>query len=418
VYNQFQFCPLPADLWIGLLFGTSFASKKLNVLFGQELFKEETMGFSERSAIIREIEAYRGSRVLTYVMSDRTGFPPGFVLPGQNAQLAGEAIYFIYEQLKNIGKVDKLDLFLYTRGGEVDSVWPLVNICREYVRQRFSVLVPFRAHSGGTMICLGADETVMSECAELSPVDPTTGNQFNPVDELTRQRRGISVEDVTSYIELAMDPSKRSEVAGKDQPEFEEDRQHERILQAFKRLSETVDPVALGNVNRAHTQIRLLSEKLLTLAANGQNLDIKRIVNYLTKSLYSHGHAINRNEARLILGDRIKDADDSEQRLLWNLYKEYAATLLLNQPLCQDAIVQEAIANPNRVIALNGAFIETAIQSTIFKSHFTLQPTQQIPANIHVQVPPGQPLPMIPGVAVNVQYKMIDLSWRANEEGV
>jgi hypothetical protein len=364
------------------------------------------MGLKERSEIIKEIESQRNSRVVTYFNSDRVGQPPGFYLPGLSTVLSSEATYFIYEQLRLIGKTENLDLFLYTRGGDVDSVWPLVNLCKEYAQKKLAVLLPFRAHSGGTMICLGADEIVMCECAELSPVDPTTGNQFNPIDELTKQRRGISVEDVISYIELAESPSKK--------PEVDQSDQNVRVLGAFKRLSETVDPVALGNVNRAYTQIRFLAGNLLRLAPRDiTDSKIDDAVDYLTKNLYSHSHAINRKEARSILGGQVKDATDSEQRLLWALYEDYAKTLRLNEPLCQDSVIQEAKSDP--AMTLNGAFIETESRSIAFKSRFIVELTQQIPPNIQVQVPPGQPMPLIVGLPISVQIKLMEMGWQVNK---
>ena len=45
---------------------------------------------------------------------------------------------------------------------------------------------------------MAAKRIVMTRLAELSPIDPTTGNQFNPVDG-KGNRLGISVEDVRAY---------------------------------------------------------------------------------------------------------------------------------------------------------------------------------------------------------------------------
>jgi ClpP class serine protease len=46
-------------------------------------------------------------------------------------------------------------------------VWPLVTLLRQYCK-RLAVLVPFRAHSAGTLISLGADEIVMLPGSELA----------------------------------------------------------------------------------------------------------------------------------------------------------------------------------------------------------------------------------------------------------
>ena len=54
------------------------------------------------------------------------------------------------------------------------------------------------------MIALGADEIVMSNLSELSPIDPSAANVFNPPDPMNPQNRiPISVEDVMAYFDLA-----------------------------------------------------------------------------------------------------------------------------------------------------------------------------------------------------------------------
>ena len=58
---------------------------------------------------------------------------------------------------------------------------------REYC-DKFSVLVPDKAHSAATMIALGADEIVMSNLSEISPIDPSTANVFNPQDPQNPQK--------------------------------------------------------------------------------------------------------------------------------------------------------------------------------------------------------------------------------------
>lgn len=366
------------------------------------------MAFSDRSKIIKEIQNLRGSKVVTYMTSDRRTFPPGFPLPALNTVLATEAQVFVYDQLRSVGRTDNLDLFLYTRGGQTDSVWPLVSIFREYKHQQFVVLVPFRAHSAGTLICLGADKIVMGEIAELSPIDPTTQNEFNPLKESdSRARKPISVEDVTSYIELAKDPTKVGL----------QDSNH--ILEIFKRLSEEVHPIALGNVNRAHAQIRILADKLLRLhwTAEEDKARIGEVVDQLTKKLYSHSHALNRDEAKQILGDgMVMDATEEEQGLLWQLYEEYEQALQLRETFCVDNLTVSG--ETQQELTMNGAFIETEECSLVFRSKCLIGLSSRLPQGVQLQVKPGQPIPLIPGLPVNVDVKVLSIGWEENQEGV
>lgn len=364
------------------------------------------MSYDERKAIIKEIEKARKSKIVTYFTSDRRTQPEGFPLPAITTRLASESQIYLYEQLKVLGRNDNLDLFLYTRGGQTDSVWPLVSIFREFIKEKFSVLIPFRAHSAGTLVSLGADNIVMGDGGELSPIDPTTGNQFNPLDEISKKvRKGISVEDVTSFIDLAKDPKK----VGLEKPEH--------ILEVFLKLAEKINPIALGNVNRAHTQIRLLATKLLQYHFNDKDSKINNIVDQLSKNLYSHTHTINRKEAQEILGeDFVIFASDDEQKLLWSLYEEYEEILQLRETFCMDKIL---ISNKQEHdLNIYGAFIETTEKSYIFQSQCKLRLSSKIPQGVNVQIPQGQPMPLIPGLSVNCDIKTISLGWKLNEKGV
>jgi len=208
--------------------------------------------------LIQKIEEYRGSKVITYLTSDRQG--------PINAKIAMDVIPVISSQLRNIRKTERIDLFLYSTGGDTMVPWRLVSMIREYC-DIFSVLVPYRAHSAATMIALGADEIVMSDLSELSPIDPSTANVFNPQDSKNPQNRiPISVEDVMAYFDLA-----KNKFGIKSDEEEEE---------------------------------------------------INKIVDSLTEKLYSHQYLIGRKEAKDDLGIKtIQFADKKLADLMTELYE-------------------------------------------------------------------------------------------------
>src|SRR3989344_55229 len=149
----------------------------------------------DKKQLIKKIEGLRNSKVITYLTSDR----PGPV----NARIAGDIIPIISNQLRQIGKVENIDLFLYSTGGDTLVPWRLVSMIREYCN-KFSVLIPYKANSAATMISLGAYEIVMTDLSELSPIDPSTANVFNTQDPQNLQNKiPISVEDVMAYFDLA-----------------------------------------------------------------------------------------------------------------------------------------------------------------------------------------------------------------------
>jgi len=273
------------------------------------------MSREKRVEIIREIERKRGSKVIAYVTSDRQNL---------SVPIESDVISIIHNHILALGKTDdiKLDLFIYSRGGQSDVPWTIVSMFREYAKKgSFSVLIPYRAHSAATVISLGADEIIMTQKAELGPIDITIGSgPYNPIDKDSHKRLPISVEDVRGYFSLL-------EKIGCVEPE-------ER-MQGFELLTNNVHPLALGTVSRLLEETKVVGLRLLSTRAKpfskSQN---QKIIKALSSEVFSHGHTINRTEARRYIQlKHVKDAEayniDNE---LWELYKEYMDLFKLEEP--------------------------------------------------------------------------------------
>jgi ClpP class serine protease len=154
------------------------------------------MSWQSRSAILTEIASNTNSGVLAFVTGDR---------PGMQTQVSGDQVAMLPRHIRAVGKRERLSLVLHTRGGDTNVPWPFVSYLREYC-DHLTVIVPACANSAGTLLALGADSIVMGPFSELSPIDPTVANGFNPMDPAQPQQRlPIAVEDVLAYIELSKD---------------------------------------------------------------------------------------------------------------------------------------------------------------------------------------------------------------------
>jgi len=122
-----------------------------------------------RKELIKEIQSIKKSKVIVYFTGDRQ-------LAG--ARIAEDAVRPLYDHLLSIGKNAKVELFLYSRGGDVSVPWRIVSMFREFCDE-FSILVPYKAHSAATLICLGADKILMGKKAELGPIDPTLVKMYD-----------------------------------------------------------------------------------------------------------------------------------------------------------------------------------------------------------------------------------------------
>jgi hypothetical protein len=158
---------------------------------------------------------------------------------------------------------------------------------------------------------LGADEIVMHPFAELGPIDPTVSNEFNPSEQPSGRRLGISVEDVKAYVTFI-----KTTVGITHEDE---------LIKAVEALTEKVHPLALGNVERFLAQSRMIARKILrTHMGEEQEHTIEEIIENMASKLYFHGHPINRKEAkddlRLEVNVELQPALESA---IWDLYKDY-----------------------------------------------------------------------------------------------
>jgi hypothetical protein len=213
--------------------------------------------------------------------------------------------------------------------------------------------MPYRAQSAATLLSLGADNIIMGEMGQPSPIDPTTTGLFNPVDPINPAGRWpISVEDVTAYLSLA------KEKAGLVT--------EESIRDVFRIISDKVNPIALGNVHRIYNLIRLLAPKLLGLHMDSSNVSeqakIKQIIDTLTEKLYTHDYIISSQEAKQI-GLKIKDVSQKIENTMWDLYKKYETDLKLLEPFSPDVL----LGNQNSLCFKEEcAYLETEIKSFSF----------------------------------------------------
>jgi Serine dehydrogenase proteinase len=270
------------------------------------------MALTERLKLIQEIEELRGSKVICYLTSTR---------PNLAAQMSEDAVRVFFDHLLLFSErpVKRLDIFLCSNGGNGTVPWRLVSLFREFA-ESIGVLLPYRAYSAATMLALGADDIIMHPFAEMGPIDPTVTNDFNPVDENTKQKIGISVEDVKAYVSFIKD------TVGI--------RHEDELVKAVEILANKVHPLALGNVERFISQNRMITRKILLthMKEESSKHEIDETIETLASKLYFHGHPINRREAREEL--KLKVAENVPPALetaMWKLYLEYEKELLNDQ---------------------------------------------------------------------------------------
>jgi hypothetical protein len=308
------------------------------------------MGFEQRANLMKRIEDIRGSSVVAILTSVR---------PGIGSQIAADFVRIMFDHLLllPVRPVEKLDVFLCSNGGDGTVPWRLVALFREFSKS-LSVLVPYRAYSAATLLALGADEIVMHPFAELGPIDPTVSGDFNPMEPNTGRRLGISVEDVSAYINFI-----KSTVGITHEDE---------LVKTIEILAQNVHPLALGNVERFLSQSRMIARKILgTHMSQSDEHAINEIVEKMATKLYFHGHPINRREAKIDIGLKVtSDLPPELETAMWDLYKDYEEdfeNLSTFQPL-GDLLQLPQGTPPQKEYSVMHAIIESRKLSSAFKT--------------------------------------------------
>lgn len=133
---------------------------------------------------LADLEALRGNPVVVY-----------------HSPLTDDTVCVLYECLRKLGRADRLDLVLSTVGGSVTTARQVLLLIREYARN-LTIMVPYRARSAGTLLCLGADELVLGPMAELGPIDSHIGSTGSPPADAPDM---ISAEDIRAFPKMAKD---------------------------------------------------------------------------------------------------------------------------------------------------------------------------------------------------------------------
>lgn len=286
--------------------------------------------FKDRIKLISDLESMRNSIVICFVTGDRPMF---------ETKIHSEVYDFFVDHLDKNGVVKKVSLFLYTRGGDTLAAWSLVNLIKQFCDE-YEVIVPSKAHSAGTLMCLGANNIIMTKQATLGPIDSSLTTPLNPqipgapIDA----KYPVSVEAINGYFDLSKEIDKNINFSS-----------------IYLKLSENVHPLVLGQVFRAKGQIKMLAKKLMSKHSFGKG-KIEKIINFLCSESGSHDYTIHRREAKEELGLNIEKPNDELYKKIKELYDDISKELELNVKFDPNTYLGN---NPSATYAFRRALVES-----------------------------------------------------------
>lgn len=319
---------------------------------------------NDRIDYYKKLEELRGSKLLVYITGDRNGL---------ETQISSEVLDYFMDHLDLFNLPKKISLYLYTCGGNTLAAWSIVNLLRMFCEE-FEVIVPSKALSSGTLICLGADSIIMTKQATLGPIDPSVNTPLNPQvpGAPPTAKVPVSVEAIKGFIALA-----------KEEVGIEDDKSLADIL---IKLAENVHPLVLGEVYRARTQIQMLARRLLINQVTDVD-KIDAIISFLCSDSGSHDYTINRREAKTNLGLKVINPDAETYKVIKQIYDDIRSELELNTPYDPRAIlgsndsldyefkrcIIESIEGGKHVFLSKGTLTKTLIQLQPNVSQISIQ---------------------------------------------
>lgn len=271
---------------------------------------------------LQQLEALRKRRVILYVTEDRS---PAKLIDDPDIDI-------FYHCLRRFATPHQLDLVLHTMGGKVSVSHRIHQLLRSYA-PHVDVLVPRKARSSGTLLCLGADNVVLTPIAELSPLDPHIAGG----DTASGMPSSISAEDIRALRQMA-------------ETWFGLQSEESRI-EVFRVLGERIFPTTLSSFFRADQQMRQIADKMLQCQLPDQTQLRQQIVERLISGYYAHDTKISLSEAQDI-GLRVVAASAAEEEFLvglWQACHDYFNTLMVDEEAGGFVRINGLIASTNFV---------------------------------------------------------------------
>ncbi|MFB5652838.1 hypothetical protein ACE5IS_19530 [Leptospira wolffii] len=131
----------------------------------RQVLTEQNQGAETRKALFSTIEGLLGRKVVAYF----TSFKHPVMIDDDDADMLEGVL-----QKSNLER--GLCLLVNSPGGDGLAAERIINLCRNYSKTKeFFAIVPNKAKSAGTLICMGASKIYMGPSSELGPVDPQIG---------------------------------------------------------------------------------------------------------------------------------------------------------------------------------------------------------------------------------------------------
>ena len=202
-------------------------------------------------------------------------------------------------------KIEALDVLLETTGGSGDSSYLIGQMFHDYA-EKIDVLVPNKAYSAGTVLCLAGTKIIMGEDATLSPIDSNWDNEEGG-------------KTTVATVHLLTDLAERME-------------DKEGKASVIKSTLGRMDPAIIADMHRETRLLEQHARKLLSqhMLQGADDDMIDEVVSRLTTETPSHESVIDYHLAKEFQL-KVKRMDEDTSDLTKNLCRRMEWEILVGE---------------------------------------------------------------------------------------
>ena len=154
-----------------------------------------------RQRIIEDLEKERGTKVLTMIHKKEL-----WTEPGEDPEIGIEDTETILEKMRKIPPDTPVDFIIHTPGGYAVAA-EIMAMAIKFHPSKVTVMVPFYAMSGGSLMSLAAGEIRMEKYSVLGPVDPQipTPDGMYPAGSIATLVKTKPIQSITDRMVIMSD---------------------------------------------------------------------------------------------------------------------------------------------------------------------------------------------------------------------
>lgn len=273
-------------------------------------------------ALLKKVEEIRGTRCLLFL-----------------SDITPDIVKDVYMDIRKNYKdcEGKLDVLIDSGGGDIDAAYNIATLLQEVASEKLTFIIPRWAKSAATLLVAAGDEILMSDIAELGPLDPQI-TEINPMEGRYEMFSPLHLENTLSLIRKEFSDGNK-ELANK----LIERLQFPLTLGSFLKSLE---------VGERYVKQLLLARMFKEMNETEAEKKSSEIAKRLSTDYADHGYCVKATEGKK-MGLRIQSLDNSQIDLIMEIYTLYDEKRKIKDTIERESMMEKIKGLPPNLIPPN-----------------------------------------------------------------